>query len=142
NVGSNLPFVTFALPTPADKIQLVLPFWTFGREVETTLDAMFQEPIEYTAPDFVARLVTCMKNCVSCSIRTLKLTRERPTSLHQDTCRAVPSRCFFTLLERRSRIFHYAIKVPRARQDDLTADILSDVEALLAANKDSVLTWL
>ncbi|GFQ69359.1 hypothetical protein TNCT_338481 [Trichonephila clavata] len=28
-----------------------------------------------------------------------------------------PSRCFFTLLERRSRIFHYAIKEPRARQD-------------------------
>ncbi|GFY48384.1 hypothetical protein TNIN_211852 [Trichonephila inaurata madagascariensis] len=27
-------------------------------------------------------------------------------------------------------------------QEDLTADILSDVEALLAANKDSVLTWL
>ncbi|GFS56572.1 CCHC-type domain-containing protein [Trichonephila inaurata madagascariensis] len=29
----------------------------------------------------------------------------------------MPSRCFFTLLERRSRIFHYAIKEPRARQD-------------------------
>ncbi|GFQ82424.1 retrovirus-related Pol polyprotein from transposon gypsy [Trichonephila clavata] len=42
-----------------------------------------------------------------------------PTELHTDASGygIEPSRCFFTLLERRSRIFHYAIKEPRARQD-------------------------
>ncbi|GFQ68628.1 hypothetical protein TNCT_86801 [Trichonephila clavata] len=41
--------------------------------------------------------------------------KNTPTELH--TYASEPSRCFFTLLERRSRIFHYAIKEPRARQD-------------------------
>ncbi|GFY37547.1 transposon Ty3-I Gag-Pol polyprotein [Trichonephila inaurata madagascariensis] len=54
-----LPFVTFAYNTARQDTTGFTPFClTFGREAETTLDAMFQEPIKYTAPDFVARLVT------------------------------------------------------------------------------------
>ncbi|GFY46521.1 transposon Ty3-I Gag-Pol polyprotein [Trichonephila inaurata madagascariensis] len=54
-----LLFVTFAYNTARQDTTGFTPFFlTFGREAETTLDAMFQGPIEYTAPDFVAQLVT------------------------------------------------------------------------------------
>ncbi|GFY75052.1 transposon Ty3-I Gag-Pol polyprotein [Trichonephila inaurata madagascariensis] len=53
------PFVTFAYNTARQDTTSFTPFFlTFDREAETTPDAMFQEPIEYTAPDVVARLVT------------------------------------------------------------------------------------
>ncbi|GFY66116.1 transposon Ty3-I Gag-Pol polyprotein [Trichonephila inaurata madagascariensis] len=54
-----LPFVTFAHNIARQDTTGFTPFFlTFGLEAETTLDAMFREPIEYTAQDFVARLVT------------------------------------------------------------------------------------
>ncbi|GFS52850.1 retrovirus-related Pol polyprotein from transposon 412 [Trichonephila inaurata madagascariensis] len=54
-----LPFVSFAYNTARQDTTGFTPFFLkFGHEAGTKLDAMFQEPIEYTVPDFLAQLVT------------------------------------------------------------------------------------
>ncbi|GFY59401.1 LAM_G_DOMAIN domain-containing protein [Trichonephila inaurata madagascariensis] len=84
-----MPFVTFAYNTARQDTTGFTPFFlTFGREAETTLDAMFQEPNEYTAPDLVARLVTQAEESRQLAlIRTLE-AQEKDRRLYNSRHRA------------------------------------------------------
>ncbi|GFY45866.1 ATP-dependent RNA helicase DDX51 [Trichonephila inaurata madagascariensis] len=51
------------------------------------------------------------------SIANSKVREMKNSEVKQQKRQEKSKRCFFTLLDRRSRIFHYAIKEPRSRQD-------------------------